>query len=392
MGIPMAGKHKTCSLKTAIPYDVVLAGGGLAGLSLAIQLANEGYRVIVLEKDQYPRHRVCGEYISMESWNFLKGLGINLEELKVPVIRQLELSGVDGRSLQLPLPLGGFGISRYTLDHSLAMIAREQGVTVLENAKVNGMSFSNGEFRVETADQTYSSKIACGSFGKRSNLDLRWKRPFAVSEKNKLNNFIGIKYYMQLNFPHDTIALHNFPGGYCGIVQVENGLFNVCYLTTAARLRQFGGNIESMEINALSRNPHLCNIFLKGQKFDSHPLTISQVSFDKKSLVEDHVLMIGDAAGMITPLCGNGMSMALHASKLAAGQISLYLKGSISRKEMEEGYSRAWQRVFGNRLKMGRRIQRLMSHQWMTDLLLATGRIFPGLIRWMIRKTHGQPF
>ena len=107
------------------------------------------------------------------------------------------------------------------------------------------------------------------------------------------------------------------------------------------------------------------------------PVTISQISFDKKEQVENHVLMIGDAAGMITPLCGNGMSMALHGSKLAAEQIHLFLQDQISRAEMEEQYNRQWQKHFSQRLKTGRRIQRLFGNKWLTDYFITLARRFP---------------
>ena len=122
------------------------------------------------------------------------------------------------------------------------------------------------------------------------------------------------------------------------------------------------------------------------------PVIISQISFDKKQPVEAHVLMIGDAAGMITPLCGNGMSMALHASKIAAGQIGNFLNGSISRISMEENYAATWNKLFAARLRTGRRLQRLFASQWLTTLIIRLGKLFPGLIRALIKKTHGQPF
>ena len=81
------------------------------------------------------------------------------------------------------------------------------------------------------------------------------------------------------------------------------------------------------------------------------PVIISQISFDKKNLIEDHVLMIGDAAGMITPLCGNGMSMALHASKIAAEEIQKFLKGTISRETMEQNYSAEMEQTFCKSIK-----------------------------------------
>src|SRR5450755_1590787 len=111
-------------------YDVVIAGGGLAGLSLSIQLARAGYTVAVFEKEKYPFNKVCGEYISLESWNFLEDLGLPLSDWNLPVIRRLLLSAPNGDHIEQGLPLGGFGISRYKIDAALAVIARASGVAL----------------------------------------------------------------------------------------------------------------------------------------------------------------------------------------------------------------------------------------------------------------------
>jgi len=147
-----------------------------------------------------------------------------------------------------------------------------------------------------------------------------------------------------------------------------------------------------MEQTFLSANPHLKKIFDECEMLWKEPVVISQISFDKKNLIEDHALMIGDAAGMITPLCGNGMSMALHASKMAAGQIHEFLKGTISREIMEDQYAGKWNKLFGNRLKTGRLLQRLFDSQWLTTLTIKLGRTFPSLIKTLIKQTHGSPF
>ncbi|HSU51462.1 MAG TPA: FAD-dependent oxidoreductase, partial [Segetibacter sp.] len=73
-------------------YDLAIIGGGLAGLSLAIQCAEEGFKVVLFEKENYPFHKVCGEYISFESWPFLERLGVDLKALHLPVIKKLNLS------------------------------------------------------------------------------------------------------------------------------------------------------------------------------------------------------------------------------------------------------------------------------------------------------------
>src|SRR4030095_12846053 len=104
-------------------YDVAIAGGGLAGLALSIQCAKAGHRTILFEKEKYPFHKVCGEYISFESWDFLEDLGVPLSQMNLPVIRHLLVTAPNGKTLEHQLPLGGFGISRYRLDAMLAEIA-----------------------------------------------------------------------------------------------------------------------------------------------------------------------------------------------------------------------------------------------------------------------------
>ncbi len=373
-------------------FDVAIVGGGLAGLSLSIQLANLGHRVVLFEKEQYPFHKVCGEYISLESWNFLVRLGLDLEKIRPPVISMLQVSAVNGKISEHKLPLGGFGISRYKLDHCLAQLARAAGVTVLENTKVSQVSFEGSIFLLETSRQKYTAKLAGGSFGKRSNIDIRWQRKFIIAAKNRLNNYVGVKYHVKTNFPSDTIALHNFDNGYCGIVKIEDDKYCLCYLTTSANLQRCNGSVKEMERAILCQNPHLQAIFSNSEFLYKEPLTISQISFDKKEQVENHVLMIGDAAGMITPLCGNGMSMALHASKLATEQIDRFLKNKITRLEMEQHYRLQWKKYFSHRLKTGRRVQRLFGHKWITNYFIALARSFPKLIDSLIRQTHGEPF
>lgn len=373
-------------------YDACIIGGGLAGLALSIQLAKAGHSVALFEKETYPFHKVCGEYISFESWNFLEELGLPLSDLKLPLITKLIVTAPGGDQLQHPLPLGGFGISRYKLDAALKEIAVKNGVDVFENCKVTDVIFSNEEFQLKTTGGTFTGRICCGSFGKRSNLDVKWSRSFVNGRANKLNNYIGVKYHVKTQFPADTIALHNFKNGYCGISQVEDGKYCLCYLTNAENLKDSNNSIEQMEKNILQKNPHLKNIFENSQVLYDAPVTISQISFGKKTQVEDHILLLGDAAGMITPLCGNGMSMALHGSKIASTFIRAFLKGLSARPEMESLYSLAWKKTFEKRLRTGRLIQSLFGKIWVTNIFISVMKRFPWLTKKLIEQTHGEPF
>jgi len=100
-------------------FDVSIIGGGLAGLSLSILLSKNNYKVILFEKEKYPFHRVCGEYISLESWKFIESLGLNLSELNLPIVKKLMISSSNGNTINADLDIGGFGVSRFFIDNEL---------------------------------------------------------------------------------------------------------------------------------------------------------------------------------------------------------------------------------------------------------------------------------
>ena len=373
-------------------YDIAIAGGGLAGLTLAIQSADAGYKTLLVEKEKYPFHKVCGEYISNESAAFLQSVGLPLQKMQLPQIKNLQISNCKGKVYGFNLPLGGFGISRHTLDHALYNIAVSKGVTVLTQTKITDISFNSDKFTITTNQQAFTAKCAVGSFGKRSNLDVKWKRPFIASKASGLNNYIGVKYHLQ--YPHDPtlIALHNFSNGYCGISNIEDGKTCLCYLTTAKNLQQNGNSIKQMEENVLCKNPRLKQILSTANFLYNAPLAISQISFAQKSQVENHLLMAGDAAGFITPLCGNGMSMAMHAGKLAFNNMHLFLQGNINRQMMEQRYAAEWRKQFSSRLFTGRLVQSVFGGDASTALFLQLVSKNTWLAQKLISATHGTAY
>jgi flavin-dependent dehydrogenase len=373
-------------------YDIAVVGGGLAGLALSIQSAKAGFNVVLFEKEQYPFHKVCGEYISLESWDFIESLGVPLSKMQLPIVNRLMVTVPNGNSTEQPLDLGGFGISRYTIDKALYELAKGLGVRVEVGVKVDDIVFEGDIFNVHSSVGIIQSRVAAGSFGKRSNLDVKWKRPFILGKQKQLDNFIGVKYHIDIDWPNDLIALHNFKDGYCGISNIEDGKTCLCYLTTAQNLKTHGGSIAFMEEAVLKANPYLKEILEKAVHLYEAPVTIAQISFERKSLIEHHVLMVGDAGGMITPLCGNGMSMALHGSKLAYEAIAMFLRNELSREAMEQSYARVWTNTFGKRLTVGRWVQRFFGKTWMTNLFIAMLKPFPFLVRTIVKQTHGERY
>lgn len=375
-------------------YDVAIIGGGLAGLALSIQLADKGFSVILFEKEKYPYHKVCGEYLSLESRPFLHSLGFLAEERNLPVIDTLFLTAPNGRSFRTQLPLGGMGISRYLLDHSLAELAKKKGVTLCEETRVEEVT-SNKDHIIQfkgSQGGTVKARFCCGSYGKRSNLDVKWNRGFLHRQDKRLDNYVGVKYHVTIDWPERVIGLHNFENGYCGISRIEDDKYCLCYMTRADNLRRYGGNIRQMETALLSRNLHLKEIFSSARVLEPFPVTISQISFHNKTQSESGVLLLGDAAGMITPLCGNGMSMALHGSKLAAPLVEEFLLGKISKEEAHRRYALEWKRHFSRRMTTGRTIQKFFGSRRLSNLFISAFNTFPFLARPLIKMTHGEEF
>ena len=370
-------------------YPCAIIGGGLGGLCLAIQLAQQGMEVMVFEKNTYPQHRVCGEYISMESWDFLTELGVPLADLQLPIIKQLGISAESGFMLQSPLALGGFGISRYNLDHYLCQLARSKGVTVLENCKVNDVkAVDDLVSEIQTSQGNFFAQLVCGSFGKYAPI---FAKPSRSISKN-LPNYIGVKYHIQTDLAPDRIELHNFQDGYCGISKVDNDRYCLCYLSKASNLQQAGNDLKSMEEKVLYKNPFLKKYFTQATFLYDAPLVISNVYFHPKAAYLNGMFMLGDAAGAITPLCGNGMSMAMRASKILADLISLYTQGQIDKQALANRYIAEWKANFNGRIWAGQYLQHLFGKKQSTQLALKTLDRLPALTQRLIGLTHGMPF
>ena len=367
--------------------DIIVIGGGLAGLCNAIHLSKLGKKVLLIEKNEYPKHKVCGEYISNEVLPYLEFLEVNPFDSGAVRINNFQLSTTKSNIISAKLPLGGFGISRYTLDLVLSEKAKENGVTILKDTVLD-VTFLKDFFQVETKENNiFTSKITIGAFGKRSLLDVKMARNFI----QKKSPYLGVKIHVKGKFKEDLVALHNFKGGYCGVSKVENNAINLCYITNYATFKKYK-NIEDFQEQVVFKNNYLKEIFHRSEALFEKPLSISQISFETKKPVENHILMCGDSAGMIHPLCGNGMSMAIQSAQLASKLILNYFNGEIeTRKELEMQYIRQWKRKFSLRLKAGHFIAMLFRKDTIASVLLQILKKLPFLLPIIIKQTHGKP-
>ena len=373
-------------MKKKTIFDVIIVGGGLAGLTSAIHLSKREKHVLLIEKSAFPKHKVCGEYVSNEVLPYLNSLGIDPISEGAKKITKVHISTTKNNLIKGELPLGGFGISRYFLDDLLAKKARLNGVQILKDT-VDSIHFKKESFTIITKSSgVFQSKITIGAFGKRSSLDQKMKRKFI----QKKSPYLAVKIHVKGVFPENLVALHNFKGGYCGVSKVEDNAINVCYITEYRSFKKHK-NITDFQEQVVFKNEHLRKIFKESTPVFEKPLTISQVSFQTKNPVEDHIIMCGDTAGMIHPLCGNGMGMAISSARLASVRILQFLNGEIKTREgLEKQYLRDWNKEFKIRLKTGHFIAWLFRNQTISQIAYSILKRIPSLLPKMIKFTHGK--
>lgn len=367
-----------------VKRDIIVIGGGLAGLTTALNLANNNFKVCLIEKNEYPNHKVCGEYVSNEILPFLNSLGIDPFSVGAKKISKFEITDLKGIPLKVNLPLGGFGISRYAFDNLLFESLQSKAEIIFDT--VEKITFEKKYFSVTTqGKEILNADFVIGAFGKRSNLDSFLNRKFM----QQTSPWLAVKAHYEYDFPENTVALHNFKGGYCGLSKTETNVVNACYLSTFKSFKKYG-DIDMFQKKELSKNPFLDSFFKEAKPIFNKPLTISQVSFQKKKPVENHIFMIGDSAGLIHPLCGNGMAMAIRSAQIFSELFLDALKNNnFDRMKLEEQYTTQWKREFEGRLETGRFIQRVLMDPFASKVGFSMARIVPSIVPKIIEKTHG---
>lgn len=366
---------------------IVIVGGGLSGLTSAIHLAKFNIPVLLIEKDKYPKHKVCGEYISNEVLPYLDFLDIDVHLLKPAKISKFLISTAQGKTIKSKLPLGGFGVSRYTLDYYLWNKAKDLGVQLIID-QVDSIEYRDPIFTIKTAySGTITADFVIGAYGKRSVLDRNLKRNFSFNT----SEWLAVKSHYLADFNSNTVALHNFKGGYCGISKVENNIINACYLVNYASFKKYK-NIEVFQEEVMSKNPYLKSFFQHSEPVFDKPVTIGQINFTKKKVVEHHIFMTGDAAGLIHPLCGNGMAMAIQAAQiLCTLLVENHNSKALSRLELEKKYAKQWKNSFSKRLYTGRVLQKVLVHQGFQEIAQKIAKATPSIVPKIISQTHGKP-
>jgi flavin-dependent dehydrogenase len=318
---------------------VTIAGGGLAGLSLGIALLERGVEVTLHDAGSYPKHRVCGEFLSGVSDQVLHELGISFAlDDAVPLTTSCWYH--DGGPIR-ELRLRGRGISRHLLDHRLQARFRELGGRLVVNSRIQP-----GEGVV-----------------------------WAAGRRRTASDWIGLKaHFADLDVSHD-LEMHAGDGGYVGLARIEDGKVNVCGLF---RKRRIPGDREGQPLQSYLRECGL--VRLADRLASAHPVKgslcgVAGIAFGRTTAMcmTDTCLSIGDAAAMIPPFTGNGMSMALESAYHAMNPTLGFAQGTLSWSEAMNANNRLAGKAFAKRMALARLLHPLISHGGTAWFLQKTG-------------------
>ena len=362
-------------------YDLIVVGGGPAGTSVAITCARNGARVLLLERGRFPRHKVCGEFVSAESLDLLAGLlapqhaQLLSEAVRISRARVF----LDGRTLRAPVNPPAASISRLDLDDALWHSAEQCGVEGRQQTAVQSIS-GTGPFLVRTSGGDFESGALVNASGRWSNLN-----PAPHVQQSSVK-WLGLKGHFAESSPLASVDLYFFDGGYCGVQPVDikgvtpSGRVNACAMVRA--------DVASTLPGVFRCHPGL-EERSRGWEPLSDPVSTSPLVFREPRPERDGVLMIGDAAAFVDPFVGDGISLALRSGSLAGESLIPFFAGNISLPQAARNYRAAYEGRLVPVFRASSRIRRLLSlPQIIRTPILRLLEKTPAIGRYLVSRTR----
>lgn len=386
------------------PFDVVIAGAGLAGSSLAIRLARSGARVALVDPARFPRDKLCGEFLSPECWAVFERLGLKtaVERLGFHPVWRVRITTPRGRSavanLAGPDGLPGIGLSRSALDNLLLDTAKAAGVTHFEGWRVTGPVIRDGRvagvIAGRGADRNLEilARVTVAADGRRSSLVQ--KTGTTRSPSRFRPRLFGLKRHLSLtndqaDEPPGTVGLHLVPGGYVGACRVEAGQSNLCGLLPEATLRHHRGDLDGLAAELFPTNPVLGALWESARPAGDWK-TVAGVRVETSRPEFEGILYAGDCQGTVDPLGGQGMTMALLGAEGLARHIESALSshGRQADRRLQLACDADWHRRFDGRIRLCRAFHHALVNPWLIDGLAWFSALAPQLLSWGFEQTR----
>lgn len=376
-----------------VTYDVAVVGAGPAGSSLATVLADRDWNVLLLERDRFPRHKVCGEFLSPESQASLDAMGLYraVAALSPAPMDRVRFVSPRGIRLDVPLPGEAWGVSRHALDATLARTAVRRGAELRTGMRVTGFTRVGAavevKLRTNEGARTVRVRALVVACGRHSAGDL----PPDSSAAGERQQYVGVKcHYANVALP-SQVELYLFPGGYAGVGCIEGARVNVCLLASYAAFARAGKSVSAMIAAAGMWNHAFGRRLAGATALPETEVAVAPVDTGRAAIPWDRTACLGDTAVMIPPLVGDGIAMALRSAELCAPPAHDFLRGRRTRAEWQQAYCAAWQHEFSHRVRIARLIERGLARPLFSDALIGLGRAVPALPAYLVRVTRGLP-
>ncbi|MCW5961241.1 MAG: NAD(P)/FAD-dependent oxidoreductase [Pyrinomonadaceae bacterium] len=328
---------------------ILIVGGGPAGSSLAIRLANQNFDVTLADKDIFPRHKLCGEFISPECFSHFSSLGVSDEifEAGGEKIAETRFFSNSGKNVSIPSAFfdpenrGALGLSRFRMDHILLERARSVGVEVIEDSTATGLEIEddrvNGvHFRSSDA-RTFSVKadLIIDATGRTAVLERFHRRESGNSSKTGARKFVGFKaHFKNASIDRNVCEIYSFRDGYGGLNFVEDDLANHCFLVRAELAKEFGGDADRILHEAEFTNTGAKRALTNAERVTEW-IAVAFDRFGAKNLSSAPCLIsVGDSSAFIDPFTGSGMLMAFESAEILDSAIT------TGRRRFEEIFAR----------------------------------------------------
>jgi flavin-dependent dehydrogenase len=335
--------------------DVAVVGAGPAGSTLAALLAARGLAVALIDRDAFPRDKLCGEFLSYDALPIADLLGLDLSA--APPITRCRIVG-RRRTYEFDFPHAARGVSRMFLDHALHRCAVAAGAVA-----VTSPATAVARDRVSTEGGDVAARVVVGAWGRWGRFDQQLGRKFV---RDRAHRNFGFKRHYR-GQTSDTIELYSFARGYLGVSAVEDGITNICGLVHATRIAHLKGRWDAFIGEIRAEEPRLETMYARHEPAQDGFLSSEPVIFRGRSPVVDGIFMIGDASGIIDPLTGNGMAMAMQSALIAAPFVIRALRDRAA----EDAYRARHAEVFLPRIAWSRRVASLLSRPALLDAALA---------------------
>jgi len=362
-------------------YDLIVIGGGPAGTSAAITAARSGAQVLLLERGRFPRHKVCGEFVSAESLHVLAELLDPREQILLNEAERISSTRIfiEDRELHTTIEPAAASIARLELDAALWDSAKRCGVEAKQQVSVQSIRGS-GPFLVGTSSEGLESRAVINASGRWSNL----AQPPSNGEAK--SRWIGLKgHFAESNRP-TSVDLYFFDGGYCGVQPVDladdrdHKRINACAMVRA--------DVASTLPEVFALHPALQERARHWQPL-SEPVSTAPLLFRKPVPERAGTLMAGDAAGFVDPFVGDGISLALRSGRSAAQCLLPFFAGTSSLEDARKKYVADYESEFARVFRMASRIRRAV--EWpriiRTPILAALEKA-PAVTQYLVRKTR----